>query len=693
MRTAFITSVLLTSNALALDWPSAACSGTLQACINSAASGETIEIVTEATIDESISWSNKSLTLRADGVAARFAPGRTLSVFATQDGNQITLENLWWQDDVQVVVGSNNAAHNQSVTIRGLRVDTTGTLGMQISRASGALSNYTLVLDRSVIHARAIAATALRLLLNSAGGTPSVSISNNQINSGRNGIDLRMGANGGNVFLNANRIVGTNGYMTPATGEGSFGIAIQGLGGGPTATTTGVQRNVVISHPIGIIVSSADAQVNARILNNSVLQSNQAIVLSGVAASPLSGRVANNLIDRAVSCGLFYTSPATITATADYNLYSNTPTPRCDAPTGSNDVVGNARIRSPFDARLNTGSAAIDRGSNADQPQTFLIVPIATPDHDGKAGRVGGQVDIGAFERSFETSFVHNSSSGNIIGNRTEIDDPPFSLLIDDMLQIGQYGREINGVSTLPAGSANHIGSWFSTTRWTIFGQNQAPGSVSVGRRFYTLLNITSNTNLLHVATAANTSFNVSTLDHPLLNNRPDAIPIVTQRWDPDNDGTGTYNNNAIGVWYNPSVNRWTIFNQQPTGGPISSMPVDSAFNVMIANPLFATGSHAFRATSPAVPVSIFNLDHPLLNNNACAHPYVTASYNPNNVYVPSNVLVSYNPSTAGRGAWAIERGDGQQIPAGAAFHVYIDPAQSKQCQEDVIFNDGFQDL
>jgi hypothetical protein len=91
------------------------------------------------------------------------------------------------------------------------------------------------------------------------------------------------------------------------------------------------------------------------------------------------------------------------------------------------------------------------------------------------------------------------------------------------------------------------------------------------------------------------------------------------------------------------------------------------------------------------VPVTVLNIDHPLLNNSACAHPYVTASYNPNNIYVPANLVLSYNPTSDGRGNWAIERGDGLQIPAGAAFHVYVDPQQSRRCRESLWLRDGFE--
>jgi hypothetical protein len=524
-------------------------------------------------------------------------------------------------------------------------------------------------------------------------GTPVVRLLNNEILAGLNGLDLRVSGNGGDTFVQGNRIGRLIRYPSSA-GTGSFGIAAQGFGGGVTAHDVFLQRNVVFNFGFGIGLFGANAPLAAQVVNNSVLNSGlHGISVSASATSPLTGRLANNLVHRAGNCGLLYTTPSAISLTADFNLYSAASTAYCSAPPGTSDVLADARITGAFNARLLGGSPAINVGNNADQPAVPIIVPVPTPDYDGRAGRTDARVDIGAFEFSFEASFVHASNASNITDNLTRI-AAPFALLSGDRLQLSQFGRDIDGISPLPSGAQNHLGVWFNPTvsLWNIFGQSTAAGSIAPNRRFFTLLNINSNSNLLHVSTGSNTSFNVSRLDHPQLNNQPDAIPIVTQRWDPELDNSGTYNNSAIGVWYNPAISRWTVFNQEPVGGLAPSIPENAAFHVMIANPLFAAGSHAYKTNPLGVSVGLLNLDHVLLNNNACAHPYVTASYNPNSVYVPGNLLVSYNPASEGRGNWAIERGDGQPIPAGASFHVYIDPQVARACNEDAFMIDDFED-
>jgi hypothetical protein len=81
----------------------------------------------------------------------------------------------------------------------------------------------------------------------------------------------------------------------------------------------------------------------------------------------------------------------------------------------------------------------------------------------------------------------------------------------------------------------------------------------------------------IHRATATNTFFNETVIDHPHSNNDPNAIVFVTQNWNPGGTA-GTYNPHAVGVYYSPP--RWRIFNQDGI-----SMPTNAAFNVMIVKP------------------------------------------------------------------------------------------------------------
>jgi hypothetical protein len=88
------------------------------------------------------------------------------------------------------------------------------------------------------------------------------------------------------------------------------------------------------------------------------------------------------------------------------------------------------------------------------------------------------------------------------------------------------------------------------------------PGASSLGVQF------------VHIATAANTAWDVTTIDHPLANGNPNAIIIVTPNYNPGGVG-GTYHNHLIGVKY--AGGKWLIFNQDGL-----QIPAGAAFNVII---------------------------------------------------------------------------------------------------------------
>ena len=76
----------------------------------------------------------------------------------------------------------------------------------------------------------------------------------------------------------------------------------------------------------------------------------------------------------------------------------------------------------------------------------------------------------------------------------------------------------------------------------------------------------------VHTATAASIAGHYTYIDHPLTNNTPNAIVLVTQNWNLGGVGN-TYNNHPIGVWYSNATKKWAVFNQDH-----ASMPAGAAF-------------------------------------------------------------------------------------------------------------------
>ncbi len=170
----------------------------------------------------------------------------------------------------------------------------------------------------------------------------------------------------------------------------------------------------------------------------------------------------------------------------------------------------------------------------------------------------------------------------------------------------------------------------------------------------------------VHIARAANIDDNVTYIDHPLTNDNPNAIVLVTQNWNPSGVG-GKHNDQPIGVWYSSAAQKWAIINQDWT----TDMPVDRAFNVLITT----TGANVFVHTATAVN-STDNytvINHPLTNDNPNAIVFVTQNYNPGGLggkYNDQPIGVFYSSSAQ---KWAVfNQDDTTNMPVDAAFNVIV---------------------
>lgn len=105
---------------------------------------------------------------------------------------------------------------------------------------------------------------------------------------------------------------------------------------------------------------------------------------------------------------------------------------------------------------------------------------------------------------------------------------------------------------------------------------NVAGNTASTGVTGSTEAVVPEWTSFVHRSTLENSSENSTYLDDPLTNGNPDAFVSVTQNWNPGGEGD-TYNDHAIGVWYDSGARRWAIFNQDR-----AAMPEGAAFNVIV---------------------------------------------------------------------------------------------------------------
>ncbi|MCS6843445.1 MAG: hypothetical protein NZ528_03840 [Caldilineales bacterium] len=169
----------------------------------------------------------------------------------------------------------------------------------------------------------------------------------------------------------------------------------------------------------------------------------------------------------------------------------------------------------------------------------------------------------------------------------------------------------------------------------------------------------------LHVATASNTSTYITTIDHPATNGKPSALLFVTHYWNPGGVVGGTYNDHALGVWYNDG--KWKIYNQD-----FAPMPAGAAFNVLVV----LSGSEAFVHTAAAGNIvgNSTVINNALTNGQPNKLLLVTPNFNAGPQYNPHPINVYYD----GSGRWVIGNQNGATMPVGSAYNVLVlDPGPS----------------
>jgi len=169
----------------------------------------------------------------------------------------------------------------------------------------------------------------------------------------------------------------------------------------------------------------------------------------------------------------------------------------------------------------------------------------------------------------------------------------------------------------------------------------------------------------VHTATVENSTGQVTYIDHPDLNNNPDAGIFFAHVWNP-NGGSGVYNNNVSGLWYD-GVN-WTIFNEDPSVDIVEG----SSYNIYIADPANVF-THISTAANQGALDSYTVIDDERFNNSNPG-PYAIMSnyWNPNSVY--NNYIYGfwYDASAERRNIYTE---GGMPIPEGAAFKILANGA------------------
>jgi Repeat of unknown function (DUF5648) len=239
-----------------------------------------------------------------------------------------------------------------------------------------------------------------------------------------------------------------------------------------------------------------------------------------------------------------------------------------------------------------------------------------------------------------QNAFKHTAISSNIVNNWTVLDhaytnNNPNAILIvtSDYGSAGPYHNKAVGV-------------WYTNNKWTIF--NQDLSAMNPNAKFNVMIASPSSNAFVHTSTTI--SGHVATIEHPNLNNNPNAKFLVTQNW----GNSGPYNNNPYGIYYTGS--KWAIFNEN-----YAAMPANAQFNIVINSNIFVVEAN--------VSTNYVFFDNPTTNDrpNALvfATQYWTGTYNANEI----GVWYSGN-------RWSVYNQSIRPLPAGTKFMVLgISPA------------------
>jgi hypothetical protein len=386
------------------------CDDSLQACIDAADPGDTVELATSRPIEESPEI-DKSLTLRsAPGFEARFAEGHSIHATAEGDADaEIEIRELTLSGgsivvrhattgrlDVTIAENSIWGSEARGISLTTGEDDgrTLGTLGFDITDNQLVVSEdelfagYGILLDPALasryegrivenrfwVEAGAAGATAIAL--GDVAGSGRVDVIGNVI-SGRGY------SKGVSVLTNQGRIESRiiNNEITDQAD----------LGGGHTG---------------GIVAMPNGAGVTLTIVNNTLDQNDTGIAIHGGSdlGEGVGGIVANNLISLSRDYGLFIDPDIEAAVENRANLVFASG--RDLFTPGPGTIFDDPRYGASGDYRLEEQSPAIDAGRSA------LVPEDVTADLAGETRIEGRAVDIGAYERKAAEKRLGRSGEG-----------------------------------------------------------------------------------------------------------------------------------------------------------------------------------------------------------------------------------------------------------------------------------------
>jgi hypothetical protein len=171
------------------------------------------------------------------------------------------------------------------------------------------------------------------------------------------------------------------------------------------------------------------------------------------------------------------------------------------------------------------------------------------------------------------------------------------------------------------------------------------------------VLVLTEDNSILHTATSGNIQSATTKIDHPSLNNNPNAIIYVTQNF---GVAGGVFNTSKVSTYY--FSGKWSIYNED-----FVPMVNGSKYNVYIGSPSFV-----HKTASENISFDLTQFDNPLFNRDPSAFIFALHNWNPFGIGTTTHdkkLGVFY-----GENLWGVFNQDASTMPENIYFNVAIAP-------------------
>lgn len=238
------------------------------------------------------------------------------------------------------------------------------------------------------------------------------------------------------------------------------------------------------------------------------------------------------------------------------------------------------------------------------------------------------------------------------------------------------YHPELNGDSnaiaiftpnTLVGGLAEdfHCGLWYNKNinRWTIYSEQGVSDTMPLSSGFNVLIPTANGNVFKHKATAANITSNLTLIDNPATNGKPDALLFISHNWGVSG---GVYNNHATGVYFSQAQQKWGIFNED-----LSNFPVNAVYNVLVVETPDANTAFIHTTGTPDLSTNYLSYFGYPATAGGNTMLFVTHNLTPNGIsndkYDTATVGVAYKG-----GDWLIQNRGKSLLDSGTTFNVLV---------------------